>query len=217
MTPHLSHRRDPLRAVPVLALLAAVGCGPEDADDPFRQGSTTPMPAAAIAEPPDALDLPERLDRLVAAIESARAAGDGDELLARATRAEAITDRLLEDEPRLVWLAHGYSVEARLRQLQVMADRVLALARRGASRGTVNEELTAFAASAATLRNQLETEGRPLAPPPLDSLLRDTAAFRRSPAEALGRSATGGPPPAPATESRAAPALLGTPVDTSGG
>ncbi|NIP77977.1 MAG: hypothetical protein GWM90_01745, partial [Gemmatimonadetes bacterium] len=56
-------------------------------------------------------------------------AGEADGVLT----AEAISDRLIHAERPVDWLASGYDVEARLRQLQAMADRVVARLRRGAS------------------------------------------------------------------------------------
>lgn len=202
--------------IALLALaLVAVGCRPAEDADPLQIQPERAAPAAAVAPGADSVGLAGQLARLEAELRAARGSS-GDELRDRMTRAEAITDRLLEDEPEIVWLADEYLVEARLRQLQVMADRILARLRRGAGADRVRADIEEFTATVAGLREALGAGGYATAPPPLDSLLRDSAAIRRSPAEALGvsgaRVRAASPPTAP---QQTRPSLLGTPVDTT--
>lgn len=217
------------RHVPVLpialALLASAGCRPAEEADPLRAQPERPAPAAAVAPGADSVGLAGQLATLEAELRAALETS-GDDLRARTTRAEAITDRLLEEEPSVRWLAQDYLTEARLRQFQVMADRVVARLRRGASSEDVEADLEAFAAAVVRLRQDLERGGVAALPPPLDSLLRDTAAFGRSPAQAMAGAeraagapaasgaAQGGAPPAPAQPAEPQSRLLGTPVDS---
>lgn len=151
------------------------------------------MPLAAacqrLEEPPARADLPaaviapiggaplstalELLEReLVAAIRE-RLDGDGlDSFL----RAEAISDRLLETQYPFDWMrAGGYSVDARLRQVQAHSDRALAQLRSGVPREQVVQEVNLLRRRVLELRQDLAQGGGP-APPPLERLLagRDT-------------------------------------------
>lgn len=207
----------------VMALLAVllVGCRPPEDRDPLRVEGQRAAPAAALAPGADSVGLTGQLAQLEAELRAA-ADEDGDVFLARVQRAEAITDRLLEDEPEVIWLAGDYFVEARLRQLQVRADRILARSRRGASPDELQEEVSTLLAAVSRVQADIARGGSAQAPPPLDSLLADTAAYTRDPGVwdtvRTARGETGGATPAtgaPAAPGRSGPRLLGTPVDTS--
>lgn len=182
------------------------GCGPaSEEDDRF----TT---AATVALPPDTLDLAGNLGRLQSLVSEARDA-EREELFSLIREAEAVTDRLLETEPPVAWLPEQYSVEATLRQFQAAADRILARLRRGAGREDIAVELAGLEASVAHLRQVLEEGTGTAAPADLDSLLQDSAAARRNPAEVFGGVRPVAPPaPRPDTS---APVLLGTDPDST--
>lgn len=93
--------------------------------------------------------------------------GDPDRVLT----AEAISDQLISAVRPVDWLAGGYDVEARLRQLQALADRVVAQLRRGASVGQVEEEVAIMREAVRDLQERLALPGGGAAPLPLDSLL----------------------------------------------
>ena len=103
------------------AVLAALGCG--GGGDAVERDAP-----AALAPVASGMPLADMLERLGAVLDSA-VAGDlsDDEIDARLYRAEAITDRLLDSRLPFEWLtAERYSVDARLRQIQALADRVTA-------------------------------------------------------------------------------------------
>ncbi len=184
----------------------ALGCGPApDAESPF----TT---AATVALPPDTLDLAGNLGRLQSLVSEAREA-ERDRLFSLIRDTEAVTDRLLETEPPVAWLPEQYSVESTLRQFQASADRILARLRRGASAEDVADELAELEASVAHVRRVLEEGTGTAAPPDLDSLLRDSVAARRNPAEVFGGVRAVAPPPA--RRDTAPPVLLGTDPDSA--
>jgi hypothetical protein len=85
--------------------------------------------------------------------------------------AEAATDRLLEDQIATGWLGTGYLVEARLRQVQALADRIVAELRRGVAKELVLEDVAALRTAVHDLREQLAAQGNGDAPASLDSLL----------------------------------------------
>ncbi|HUH12581.1 MAG TPA: hypothetical protein VMK65_05705 [Longimicrobiales bacterium] len=208
------------RTATALLALLLIGCRPTGEADPLQLGTERGAPASALAPGADSVGLDGQLARLEAELRAA-ADEDGDRFATRLRRAEAITDRLLEDELPVVWLPGEYFVEARLRQLQVRADRIVAGLQRGASAGDLRDEVDTFLSAVTRVRADIRGGGSPEAPPPLDSLLADSAAYARAPgvwdtvraAAGTGAPATGAPTPgAPA---RTGPRLLGTPVDTS--
>ena len=183
------------------------GCGPPPEESAGR--FTT---AATVALPPDTLDLAGNLRRLQSVISDARDA-ERDDMFALIREAERVTDRLLESEPPIAWLPEQYSVDATLRQFQAVADRVVARLRRGAGPEDVADDLAEFEASVAHMRQVLDEGTGTGAPADLDSLLRDSAAARRSPVEVFGGVRQPAPPPARADTSR--PVLLGTEPDST--
>jgi hypothetical protein len=96
-------------------------------------------------------------------------------------RAEAITDRLLEARQPFEWIASDhYSVQARLRQIQSGADRVMAQLQTGASRDSMLIDLRALRADVLRLRQALSRGGGP-APIPLRQLLAADTLRRPAP------------------------------------
>lgn len=89
----------------------------------------------------------------------------------RILTAEAITDQLLHAPREVDWLATGYLVEARLRQIQALADAVVAKLRRGATLAAVEDDLVTIRTAIQDLQAQLALPGGGPAPPPLEQLL----------------------------------------------
>jgi hypothetical protein len=146
------------------ALLPLLGCG-DDAGG-GRVPRDAPPAAAVVVPGQESASLEEQLRDLEAELERALA-GEPERLLP----AEAITDRLIDARRSVDWLGVGYDVEARLRQLQAMADRVVAMLRRGASVSDVEDDILIIRAAVVDLRDQLARPGGGPAPPSLDSLL----------------------------------------------
>jgi hypothetical protein len=89
----------------------------------------------------------------------------------RVLTAEALTDQLLHAPRDVDWLAIGYSVEARLRQIQAQADAIVAALRRGSNTSVMEPDLQALRESVRQLQQQLELPGGGAAPPTLETLL----------------------------------------------
>jgi hypothetical protein len=116
---------------------------------------------------------------LEAQLDSALAAGLDGAGPVHLDRAEAISDRLLETRLPFAWIsAESYSVEARLRQIQVRADRVEALRLGGARGEDVTAEIRQLREAVAVLRRELDADGTP-APPPVQQLLSTLDTARR--------------------------------------
>src|SRR5690606_2747230 len=92
------------------------------------------------------------------------------------SRAEAITDRLLEARMPFEWIpSESYSLESRLRQIQSSADRVMAQLRTRAPRPQTLQDLRTLRSDVARLRQTVAAGGVP-APIPVERLLAgDTA------------------------------------------
>jgi predicted small lipoprotein YifL len=153
----------------LLVLLPLAACG---------RGGETPAegpPAAALAritgtQLHEALGLLDR--ELVAALEAGLEDTGTDAFI----RAEAISDRLLETRFPFEWLRRdGYSVQARIRQIQSLADRIESLLRTAAPRDSALADLRGLRRDVLTFRRDLALggTGRPI---PLERLLagRDT-------------------------------------------
>jgi hypothetical protein len=160
------------RAWSVVLLVAAAGCGPRG---PGGEAAEQAPPAAAVARLTgvplhEGLTLLER--EIVAALRD-RLEGPG---LDAFQRAEAVSDRLLETRFPFEWLRDdSYSVQARVRQIQSLADRVEASVRAGAPRDSSVADLRRLREEVLELRQQL-AEGGSGRPTPLERLLagRDT-------------------------------------------
>jgi hypothetical protein len=202
-----------LMILSMAAGLAACDLAPESG----RVGRDPP-PAAALLAPDQDADLLEELAAVVAEIDSALE-GEASRVLA----AEAMTDQLMHAPREVDWLATGYSVESRVRQIQAKADAIVAVMRRGASLSAVEPDLQTLRADVEDLRRQLQLPGGGPAPPTLETLLaqdpmRDTRARVSTPA-AAGTPA--GTPPTETDPTGATPAApdappagrpLGTPI-----
>ena len=113
----------------VLSVFAGVGCQRNPEDD--LMSAPPPPPAAMIAPISETMTLEQRLQQLHHELDMALIRGRLDEEAEiRLYRAEAITDRLLEVQPPFEWLAEGYDLNAWLRQLQSLADRIVSKIRR---------------------------------------------------------------------------------------
>lgn len=182
------HRTPVLLSIAGACALAGAACGPAPGEQ--RLDDPEAPPAAAMLSPGQTAEtLDDQLARLRAELEAGME-GDPERLL----RAEAITDGLMEARRPFDWLGAGYDVEARLRQLQAMADRVVAQLRRGAALADVAEDVQTMTRAVADLRGQLADRSGGPAPPTLDSLLaQDPLENAR-----VGRRAVGAAAPAPA-------------------
>lgn len=125
-----------------------------------------PPPAAALVAERDTGSLSHQLGELAAVLDTVEAGRS-----ALMFDAEAMTDEMLQARRSKNWLASGYDIEARVRQLQAMADRIVARLRRGASLRQVSPDVQTLKKAALELRTQLAQPGGGSAPPPLDSLL----------------------------------------------
>jgi hypothetical protein len=199
-----------------LALVACRGATGADVTDSDEDAQLPPPAAALYTE--GGIGLEARLERLDADLGRVLEGDLDEESQQYLLAAEAVTDRLLEDEPGSEWLGTGYYVEARLRQIQALADRIIAELRRGVVHELVLEDIAALRLAVRDLRNQLAQQGNGDAPPLLDSLL---AGSIDDPRIGLGgRSSssasadTGSSAAAPAPEPAAAPegGPLGEPI-----
>lgn len=153
----------------VLLIVVGVGCHRNPEDD--RMSAPPPPPAAMIAPITESMPLEDRLQQLQHELDMAliRDSFD-DEARARLYRAEAITDRITESAPPFEWLAEDYDLSARLRQLQSLADRVVASIRRDEAPEDILADASRLRQSVIALREALSIPGGE-APVPLDSLL----------------------------------------------
>ncbi len=198
----------------VLLVLALPPAACDDAEG-GRVSRDAPPAAAVVAPGMETETLADQLHELSGELSRATA-GEADGVLT----AEAISDRLIHAERPVDWLASGYDVEARLRQLQAMADRVVARLRRGASLEDVEGDIATMQAAVQDLLVQLSRPGGGAAPPPLDSLLaqdplRDVQAASLSSVMAARDSAEANREPLPDIEPRVEPVRsgpLGRPV-----
>jgi hypothetical protein len=156
------------------------GCGAPP-DDTALAADVQP-PAAAVSQ----ISSATRLDDGLRMLEEELAATldpdiDDDEATARLVRAEAITDRLLETRLPFQWLnRNGYAVDSRLRQIQALADRIIAQIRSGAGREAVLADARTLHQLTTDLRAAL-AQGGTSAPRPLDELLSEWQQSRRPP------------------------------------
>ncbi|HEY0810288.1 MAG TPA: hypothetical protein VGD49_09010 [Longimicrobiales bacterium] len=154
----------------LLLLTAAFlsGCRRNPEDNAVSDPS--PPPAAALSGQQQSLDAGLRtLDTELS--EAMRGDLDGDGAKNHLLRAEAITDRLLESDLPFHWLrARDYSVESMVRQIQALADRVIAKMRNGLDGQDLLPDVRELRQTVIQLRRALAMGGGP-APVSLDSLL----------------------------------------------
>lgn len=154
----------------LLLLTAAFlsGCRRNPEDNAVSDPS--PPPAAALSGQQQSLDA--GLRTLDAELSEAMSGDlDGDGAKNHLLRAEAITDRLLESDLPFHWLrARDYSVESMVRQIQALADRVIAKMRNGLDGQDLLPDVRELRQTVIQLRRALAMGGGP-APVSLDSLL----------------------------------------------
>lgn len=204
-----------------LAALAIVGaCSPQNPEDE-PAAAPAPPPAAMIAPAEEEATLNERLASLDAELRAVIETRFRDNLRVRLLRIEAATDRLLESEPPIQWLASQYDTEAKLRQLQALADRIVAKYRRD-DKGIrhIQPDVQKMQQMVAELRGAVAQGAGGRRPPPLDSLLyagTDTIGPPRAPNAApdIGGERDRSAEQPEATAAPARPVPLGTPVDTT--
>ncbi|HEX6589577.1 MAG TPA: hypothetical protein VF039_11175 [Longimicrobiales bacterium] len=154
----------------LLLALPLAACRGNSGDVTEAGDPQAPPPAAALYAA-GSVTLEKRLEQLERDLIAVLEGELDDESQAHLLSAEATTDRLLEDQPSTEWLPTGYFVEARLRQIQALADRVVAELRRGVAEELVLEDVAALRIAVRDLRERLATARTAAAPAPLDSLL----------------------------------------------
>jgi hypothetical protein len=144
--------------------------------NPEEDAVSSPAPPPSMALAPIRGHV--RLDQTLAQLESELAAAirDDGQFTERLTNAEAITDRLLETQLPFAWItSRSYGVESVLRQVQSLADRLLAQLRSGVREEVVRRDAREMYQRVRDLRLALRAGGG--APPlSLDSLLAAYAA-----------------------------------------
>jgi hypothetical protein len=152
----------------LIFLVAAAACGQNPEESAISEAS--PPPAAALAGRHQSLD--EGLKLLDAELAAAMSDDLGSaNAKSRLLRAEAITDRLLEADLPFHWLnARDYSVESMIRQIQALADRVVAKMRNGMDGQEILVDVRDMRRKVLMLRRDLTAGGGP-PPVSLDSLL----------------------------------------------
>lgn len=159
----------------LLLLIIAAACEQSNPEESAVSGPAPP-PAAALVPLKGADQLDQTLYLLEKELNAALAGdldGDGQN---RLVRAEAISDRLLETRLPFAWLSsQAYAVEPMLRQIQALADRILAQQRSGARKELIHRDLMDLRRKVVELRAALRAGGTH-APPTLDQLLAGYAA-----------------------------------------
>jgi hypothetical protein len=184
--------------------LALVAC--DFRQEQGRVGREAPPPAAVLAPGQD-VSLMEQLQLIQAELDMALE-GEPSHILT----AEAMSDQLLHAPRDVDWLATGYSVEARLRQIQAKADAIVASMRRGSTLAAVEPDIQTLRTAIVDLQRQLQLPGGGEAPPTLETLLaQDPLQDARA---RVGPPAAGAPAVTPGTTPSPAGRPLGTPVQT---
>lgn len=155
-------------------LLLVLGCNV--GEEVERSAVAAPPPAVVLTAALESLGLDDRLELLDRELAAGEARGEVDNhAIARFFRAEAITDRLLESNLPYSWLTEGYGLESRIRQIQSLADRIVAQIRRGSSEEGIMADVAALRRQVADLRSAMRGGGGD-APPSLEELLAGVAA-----------------------------------------
>ena len=154
-----------------VAILAGCGRAPQP-DDGLRAGQATPPPRTNPS-------LDASLARMEAELDTALAAGVDGAGIERLYRAEEISNRLLESHLPFAWLEdQNYSVDARLRQIQSVADRVVARIRSSGREEELTADVESLRAEIRTLRAGL-ARGGTAAPIPIERILTQLDTARR--------------------------------------
>ena len=156
-----------IRILLLCLIVPLSGCKNNPEEDAVSQPA--PPPAAALSR--QSLTLDQSLMELEKELSTAIGTGMDGSAEAHILRAEAITDRLLETELPFTWLkANAYSLDSWVRQIQALADRVVAQMRSGVDQGTITRDVTELRRKVIGLRQSL-AQGGGNPPPSLDSLL----------------------------------------------
>ena len=153
----------------ILALsVCLLACSRENPED-VAVSEPPPPPSAALVRMAGASTLDHSLELLQRELGDALAnSGNRNDHL---IRAEAITDRLLENNLPFAWMrSSSYGVEPRVRQIQALADRILAEVRSGLSTPVVLADVRELQTRVIQLRAGLRAGGS-ASPPTLDQLL----------------------------------------------
>jgi len=162
----------------MLLLVLSAGCR-RNADDEGL--AVVPLPATLFASRGLTLD-----DGLRMLEKELNDAGDGldKSAVSHLLRAEAISDRLLEARLPFTWLhADSYSLEAYVRQIQALADRIVAEIRNNDERPLVAQDVSELRKKVKAVRHDL-ARGGGNPPWPLDSLLAGIVADSTLPSDA---------------------------------
>jgi len=166
-------KRNNAITVRFLALTLVVGCQVENPEE-TATSDPAPPPAMVVAPMRGRVELDQMLELLQKELDDA-VEGSEQGAASHLVRAEALSDRLLETKLPFEWMVkEQYAVQPRLRQIQALADRILAQIRSGGRPEEIRREVIALRQMVIDLRQGLRQEGS--APPPtLDRLL---AAYR---------------------------------------
>ena len=183
----------------LITVAIAAACGPRQPDDASPERATVAVLAEFRAGAP--LDsMLWRLDQHLVNAMNGQLEGDA---IAEFRQAEALTDRLLEARIPFEWISdEQYSVQSRLRQIQSLADRVLAQIETMAPREQLLLDLRELRSDVVRLRQAI-ARGGGRAPPSIEELLANDSS--RPPPVATPAQ----PDPAPAL----GPVPLGIPVE----
>ena len=156
--------------VPTIILICGLITGCNRNPEERATSDPTPPPAAALTRQHQSID--EGLREVEASLARAmREDLKGDEAKSRLLHAEAVTDRLLEAELPFHWMrSRDYSVESSVRQIQALADRVIAKVRNGMDGQQLMADVREMRTKVVELRRGLAAGGG-AAPLSLDTLL----------------------------------------------
>jgi len=153
-----------------LALCALAACAQKNPE--YDALSAPPPPPAAVLGPAlDSIPLSAKLARMQGLLDDAVDHGITGQGTTRIVAVKLLADRLLEVPPPFPWLRDGYYTDTRLRQVQSLADRILAELRRDdVDENVAMADTRELRDAVARLRQELALGGG-RAPIPVESLL----------------------------------------------
>ncbi len=159
-----------LAALALAAPLVLAACSQKNPEyDPMS--APPPPPAAVLGPALDSVPLAAKLARMQALLDDALAHGITGQGTTRIVAVKLLSDRLLEVPPPFQWLRAGYYTDAKLRQVEALADRVLSELRRDdVDEKVAMADTRQLRDAVARLRQDLALGGGN-APVPIDSLL----------------------------------------------
>lgn len=158
-----------VRFISLVILLGLPACQPGNPEE-SAVSDPAPPPAMVLAPMRGRPELDQMLELLQKELDSAVDQTD-QSAATHLVRAEALTDRLLETRLPFEWMVKSqYAVQPRLRQIQALADRILAQIRSGARPDDIRRDVLFLRKMVVDLREGLRQEGS-AAPPTLDRLL----------------------------------------------